>query len=207
MAAADPKLQALLELERRGALTPQASQALQAYRDQGATRTKPLGPNGKPAPANDGRLETAKSRDDARRAMDLIDRIRPHLSRTRELYDGNLKGSGPLQSLREYLPSQKNAQFDQAAGMLRLLVRGATRTPGEGAMSDFESKLALQPMPDRWSFDGSNEEALRSLEQFLDSNASNYAKRLGLPSAPPNVGRKAAQPKAIRLDANGNILK
>lgn len=205
MAAADPKLQALLELERRGELNPQATQMLQAYRAQGTTKTKALGANGQAVPGNENRLETAKSRDDARKAIDLIERIRPHLDRTSQLYQKNLKGAGPLQSLREYLPSQSNAQFDNAASMLKLLVRGATRTPGEGAMSDFESKLALQPLPDRYSFDGSNEESLRSLQGFLDTNTAAYSKRLGLPTPPPRRG--GSSPRAIRLDANGNILK
>ncbi len=193
MASADPKLQALLELERRGTLTPQASQMLSAYRAQGVSKTKPIGQSLKPGVNPQDTFETAKSRDDARKAMDLINRIQPSLDRVKSLYGQNLKGSGPLQSIREYIPSQKNAQFDAAVSMLRTLVRPATRTTGEGAMSDFESKLALQGVPDRWSFDGSNEESIRNLQTFLESSRSEYGKRIGLPSAPPRRPQSKTQ--------------
>ena len=204
MAAADPKLQALLELERRGALNPQASQMLAAYRAQGTTKTKPLTSAGKPAAAGSGDVfESAKSRDSARSSLDLINRIQPQLNRVRDLYDRNLKGAGPMQSIREYLPSQSNSQFDNAVAGLRILVRPATRTPGEGAMSDFESKLAMQNLPERWSFDGANEEALTGLQRLLDTSRSDYSKRLGLPAAPP---KKSAAPRSVKIDENGKII-
>lgn len=200
---ADPKLQALLELERRGKLGPEAGKLLAAYRSQGVSKTTPLGPQGQASPSNADLLETKSKRDEARKAMDLIGRVQPQLDRVRTLYDQNLKGSGPLQSLKEYLPSQRNSQFDNAVAMLRTLVRPATRTPGEGSMSDFESKLALQALPDRWSFDGSNEESLTGLQTFLESAKADYSKRLGLPQAPP---KRSSAPKAIRLDENGRII-
>ena len=83
------------------------------------------------------------------------------------------------------MPSQTNGQIDAAVAQLRALVRPATRTTGEGTISDFESKLNLQTVPDRWSFDGKNEEAMRGLQSFLDGNRVSYAKRLGLPTPPP----------------------
>ncbi|HUD91616.1 hypothetical protein [Sphingobium sp.] len=191
MASTDRKLEALLELERRGALEPDAARMLQAYRDQGVSKTNPLGPNGR-AQTNEERLELKSSRDKARAALALIGRVQPHLDRVRTLYDANYRGSGPIQSLREYLPSQQNAQFDAAVAPLRQMVRQANHKPGEGAMSDFESKLALQGVPDRWSFDGANEEALKGLQTFLDTNKASYSKQLGLPTPPPNIGRRKA---------------
>nr|WP_087573332.1 hypothetical protein [Sphingomonas sp. CDS-1] len=135
-------------------------------------------------------FESPKSRDGARAALDQIDRIQPQLDRVRALYNENLKGSGPLKSVMEYLPSQDNARFDNAVAGLRTLVRPAQRTPGEGSMSDFESKLAIQNLPDRYSFDGANDEALNNLQTFLDTNRASYSRRLGLPPAPPSVRRK-----------------
>lgn len=205
MAASDPKLQALLELERRGELPPQAAQMLASYRAQGTTKTKALGSDGQATAQSVDMLETAKDRDGARSAMDLIGRIQPQLDRVRDLYNRNLKGAGPMQSLREYLPGQANSQFDSAAAELQKLIRPASRTPGEGSMSDFESKLALQATPNRYSFDGSNEESLAGMQRFLDTSKASYSKRLGLPTPPP---AKAPKPqRAIVLDANGNIVR
>ena len=196
--AADQKLQALLELERRGALPPDLAPRLKAYRDQGISKTTPLGPDGQPSSTAPEQLELKTSRDKARAALALIGRVQPHLDRVQQLYDNNLKGSGPLQSLREYLPSQRNAQFDAAVAPLRQMVRQANHKPGEGAMSDFESKLALQGIPDRWSFDGKNEESLRNLQVFLDSSRDSYSKQLGLPTPPPNGRRTPAAGWSIR---------
>lgn len=193
MAAADQKLQALLELERRGALTPDTAEMLQAYRSQGVSKTKPLGPTGKAQASNPQQLELSSSRDKARAAMTLIDRVQPQLDRVKHLYAANMRGAGPLKSLREYLPSQSNAQFDGAVGALQTLVRPATRTQGEGDMSNFESKLALQMIPNRYNFDAKNEESLQSLQTFLDTNRASYSKQLGLPTPPPR--KRKAPPK------------
>jgi len=207
--ADDTKLQALLELERRGALNGRATQMLAAYRAQGVTKTTPLGPNGQPTPEDGNRLELKKSRDDARKAIDMMDRIQPQVDRVRSIYSKSFKGTGPLQSAGEYLPafmSQKNGQFDAAVAQLRAFARPATRTPGEGSMSDFESKLAMQAMPDRWSNDAANEETISGLQTFLDTSRADYVKRLGLPTPPP--GSKGLPPRSeITLDANGRIVR
>jgi hypothetical protein len=71
-------------------------------------------------------------------------------------------------------------------------------------MSDFESKLALQVVPGRYKYDGSNEEALRNLGSFLSTSRDAYAKRIGLPSPPP--ARRKPQQRDIVLDENGRIV-
>lgn len=153
----------------------------------------------KGAPSKGGdAFETSKSRDGARAALDQIERIQPQLDRVRSLYDRNLRGAGPLKSAMEYLPSQENSRFDNAVAGLRTLVRPAQRTPGEGAMSDFESKLAIQNLPDRKSFDGANEEAMNNLQTFLDTNRSALSRRLGLPTPPPSVRKAASGWKVTR---------
>lgn len=148
------------------------------------------GSSGRSKSSTDETFETSKARDAARSALDQIDRIQPQLDRVRTLYNRNLKGYGPLKSIGEYLPSQENSRFDNAVAGLRTVVRPSQRTPGEGAMSDFESKLAIQNLPARSSFDGANEEALGNLQTFLDTNRDVYSRRLGLPKPPPSATRK-----------------
>lgn len=165
------------------------------------------GRGGPPAPpVNGNMLEMGVNRDKARSAVDQIDRITPQLDRVEKLYNSTLKGNTVLHALGEYLPTPSNSAFDAAAGELQKLMRPATRTPGEGSMSDFESKLALQSLPDRWSTDAYNEESIRGLRQFLSSNRQSYAKRLGLPTPPPQSALRAAR-ATITIDANGRIVR
>lgn len=182
--ALDPKIalriQALEELERRNKLGPDAAKMLAGFRAQGITKSKPIQQQ-----TNEDRLETAKARDDARKSMDLLLKVEPQLKRVRELYGKTLKGAGPLKSIREYLPGQDNAAFDNAVATLTTLSRPTMRTPGEGSMSDFESKMAVAPMPGRYKFDGANEESLTGLQRLIDESRPIYAKRLGLPTPPP----------------------
>src|SRR3546814_13306006 len=99
--AADPKLEALLELERRGALPPDLAQRLQAYRSQGVSKTTALSPNGQPRQTDEERLELKTSRDKARSALALIGRVQPHLDRVKTLLDANLKGADHVQPLNQ----------------------------------------------------------------------------------------------------------
>ena len=151
-------------------------------------------------------MELPKSRDNARKELDMLNRLAPQIDRAWDVYEKQLKGAGTIKSLREYLPSQGNAEVDRAFGQLRTLVRPATRTPGEGSTSDFESKLALQSTPDRYSFDASNEEAFKGLRRFVDVGRANATKRLGLPTPPPGVGRKAPA-REYTIDRNGNLVR
>lgn len=173
----------------------------------------PPGKRGK-APAADPRgemMETQKDRDDARKSMDAINRVQPQLNRVRDLYNRTLKGGGPVQSLREYLPSQSNAEFDRAAGQLQTLLRPTQRTTGEGSMSDYESRLAVQTVPSRYAFDASNEESIEGMQRFLDQGRAQYAQRVGqrvgqgLPTPPP-AARKAPT-REFTIDRNGNLIR
>lgn len=177
--------------EGQTATNPKTGQTIIFKDGQWRNHEDPAAPSPKMPTKTGETFEGSKSRDAARAALDQMDRIQPQIDRVRALYAEHLKGSGPLKSLGEYLPSQDNARFDNAVAGLRTLVRPAQRTPGEGAMSDFESKLAIQNLPDRYSFDGANEEALSNLQTFIDTSRASYSKRLGLPTPPPSVRRKA----------------
>ncbi|MET3712624.1 hypothetical protein ABIC65_003342 [Sphingomonas trueperi] len=182
----------LLEMgEAQGKLKPEHKAELEKYRASGMA---------KPLPSADGSpsqsLETAKSRDDARKALAVIGRVSPILDRVEQLQRSAMSGRG-LAGLKEYLPfRQENQQYDAATAMLKTAVRPVTRTPGEGATSDFESKLATQIVPNRWNFDGTNEEAIRGLRTFLNTSRDQYTKQLGgtLPKPPPGRPSAAAQP-------------
>lgn len=140
-------------------------------------------------------LEMPKARDDARKGLATIERIVPILDRVEKLQRTQMSGTG-LAGLKEYQPwRQANQEFDAAAAQLRMIARPATRTPGEGTTSDFESKLAVAAMPDRWAFDARNNESIRGLRELIATSRRQYEHQLGqdrkLPTAPPSARPKA----------------
>ena len=142
-------------------------------------------------------LETANNRDKAAAALALIDRVQPTLARVRHLQKTNLGRSG-VAGLIEYAPFvPANQEYDAAASMLKALARPAMRTPGEGSMSDFESKLAVQPLPDRYNTDSYNNEAINGLQAFLDTSRRQYSAQAGLPKPPPS---KAAKSRGWKIE-------
>lgn len=178
---ADPKLAALLELERRGALTPDLQGQLQMYRAQGVTKTKSPTTGTAPAAAGDSPKVNAQTRSAAISKVAAIRAMRPQLARMKELYNRDQKGVGLIQSLGEYLPSQKNSQFDNSAALLLQLARQGFRVPGSGADSDRELGVIENLNPKRTNFDGANEEAFRGLERTFNEYERQYAPIAGMP--------------------------
>lgn len=188
--------------EAQGKLRPEHIKELNTYRQQGLIKGQRAAPtaaaNGQPATQGGGPLETATARDKARSAMTTIDRLTPALARVRKLQNKTLGASG-LSALGEFNPlNQDNQQYDASVATLTALARPATRTPGEGAMSDFESKLATAILPGRWKRDKYNTEALDGLDSLVSTSRKNYAEQLGLPQAPTT---KKGRPDASALRA------
>jgi len=130
-------------------------------------------------------LETASARDKARAGMTSMDRLQPVLSRVRQLFD-ETQSRGGVAGLREYIPLlPDNQRFDNAVSQLSALARTATRQPGEGPTSDFDAKVALAPLPNRWRTDAYNREALDGLQRLIDTSRASTSAQLGLPKAPP----------------------
>jgi hypothetical protein len=141
-------------------------------------------------------LETSQGRDKARAALLTIKRLQPALDRVRKLQKSTLGKQG-LAALGEYNPlSSANQEYDGAVAVLTAMARPATRTPGEGAMSDFETKLAVATLPNRWKRDSYNLEAISGLQRLIDTSKEEYGRQLGLPAAPP---RAQARPNGDAL--------
>lgn len=88
------------------------------------------------------------------------------------------------------------AEFDKAAGLLAAQIRTLIRTAGEGSMSDFESRLALLPMPSRTDSDEGRAEAIRNFRSLL-SEVESRSNRLLTPARPaarPRTGGGGGQP-------------
>ena len=196
----------LLEMgEAQGKLKPEHQAELNRYRAAGIAKGRSASPSPMQAGAADqdptaaaSALETASARDKARAGMATIARIEPALARVKQLQTRTQSASG-LAGLAEYNPfSSDNQQYDAAVNDLKNLVRPATRTVGEGSMSDFESKMATAIIPDRWRRDAYNNEALSGLDRIVSSAKQAYRSQLGLPSAPPSTAQARPSADALR---------
>lgn len=77
----------------------------------------------------------------------------------------------------------ESGRYDKALDQLGTLVRQITRTPGEGAMSDYESKLAAAVLPSRSDSRTKRDEALAGLRELINVTRSGYQEMLGVEPA------------------------
>lgn len=76
---------------------------------------------------------------------------------------GNIPGTGL---------DPESSQYDKATTLLTSLIRNVTRTPGEGAMSDYESKLAAATPPMRSDTAAARKQAIDDLRALLSGAKS-----------------------------------
>lgn len=84
---------------------------------------------------------------------------------------GRIPGAGSLDT--------ESAVYDKALANLNALVRQLTRTPGEGAMSDYESKLASAIPPSRSDSREARAEAIAGIEDLINNLEQGYGEMLG----------------------------
>lgn len=99
------------------------------------------------------------------------------LKQIREKFVG-IKGSmsaGPGWSGQGIFATESGNAFDQAVAPLRQTVIGLTRTPGIGAMSDYETRLAQAPMPSRMEYESVTEQSIQQLEDYINTLDEEYS--------------------------------
>lgn len=87
----------------------------------------------------------------------------------------------------------ESAAFDKSIASLTALVRQLTRTPGEGAMSDYESRLAAMIPPARSDNKAARDEALAGIRELVRNLQMGYREMLdpeGDDPTPPAAGTK-----------------
>ncbi|MFC0304390.1 D-Ala-D-Ala carboxypeptidase family metallohydrolase [Rhizorhabdus histidinilytica] len=95
------------------------------------------------------------------------------------------------------LPGAINAasdKFDTAVAGLAPLIRQLTRVPGEGAMSDYESRLSEATLPNRTQTPEGRREALAQMRDLIRETRLGYAEMLG--GSAPSAPAAPRQPKA-----------
>jgi hypothetical protein len=107
-----------------------------------------------------------------------IDLIKGQLEKVKVAWEKAKKGlTGPL---GQYVPSRAGEAFDAAIAALQPTLRQISRTPGEGSMSDYESKLANAQLPARgkW-FKSTTQAQIDQLDDLVASIESGYRGMLG----------------------------
>lgn len=90
---------------------------------------------------------------------------------------GNIPGTGSLDN--------ESAAYDKAIAGLSSLVRQLTRTPGEGAMSDYESRLGQAILPKRTDNKAARDEAMATIQELVANVSAGYEDLLSSSTAAP----------------------
>lgn len=136
-----------------------------------------------------------------------VQALRTQLQKVLDAFAGirNTYSAGPGGGM---VPSEKGQRFDRAVALLSPLFRQLTRVPGEGAMSDFEAKLAQLALPERGSFEGNTEKQIQDINDLIDQIDNGYRVMLG---HEPRAGLRpqstpTGNPVSIRSDAEYDAL-
>lgn len=91
--------------------------------------------------------------------------------------------------------------YDGALAALQSTVRQLTRTPGEGAMSDFESRIAMAQLPGRVDPSGVIDQKITQLEDLANIVEQGYSDMLNR-----SGGRAQPKPAQPTQSASGGVL-
>jgi hypothetical protein len=134
-----------------------------------------------------------KAIENARGKMQAITALKQQLGRVRGSFD-NIKGTLSAGKLQGWLPTEGGEQFDKDVASLSPFIRQLTRTPGEGAMSDYESRLAQAINPDRGNYEGVTENQLATIEDLINVLELGYQDMLGGQQRAPRLPGLAPGP-------------
>lgn len=157
------------------------------------------GPNGEvkavtgTAAASDNGQLTKTQSGVIRTKLQGINAIQSQLGRVEAaMRDLEAKGwAGPVAGFVPGAFDAESDRFDKAVAALAPLIRQLTRVPGEGAMSDYESRLAELTLPSRRSTKAGREETIASMRDLLRITREGYRELLGEPGR-PSPARQAA---------------
>lgn len=163
------------------------------YKLDGSLEAIPGGP-ADPKTQGSGLSKTAEA--NAKQKLVSIDAIRGQIKRLKEARD-NLSGVSTGIVGQGYLPTESGRAFDAEIAQLQSMIRGLTRTPGEGQMSDYESRLAAGILPSRKEYDSVIDQKIQGLEDLVNAIEVGYKNMLN-PNGTTNDGGGKKDPLGIR---------
>ena len=155
----------------------------------GFTYQTPDGAVGQPAPAPRAQNNTRYSAKELQAARDktrVIGLAKQQLAKLKQSRD---KIKDTLASGPGFLPgamSSDASNFDGDVDTMRDTITAITRTPGVGAMSDFETRLNQAKLPTRNEFESTRDRKIQAMEDMLNTLEASYGDILsdGQESAP-----------------------
>jgi hypothetical protein len=151
------RLDAMMELERRGKLPPELQSQLEIARKQGVVKSG-------------GAVGiTAEDAGKRKSKIDAANLLSSQLDEVVEQYNSKLKGdpSGSFGAF-EYLPTPSNKTFNAASQGLVASAKKLMRDSGEGVFTDADMAQLQTQIPDYGDYDGVNEQKIQNLRRTID---------------------------------------
>lgn len=153
-----------------------------------------------PAAVQTGARLTGRALENAKNKLTLLKQMEGQMQRVNAaMVDLEKKGwTGYFGGL---VPGGLDAEsdvFDKAVATLTALVRNLTRTPGEGSMSDYESRLAAAIPPSRRSTPEAREEAMATLRELIETTRAGYEEMVEPPAQPQGAAPEVPEIGEVR---------
>lgn len=158
------------------------------------------------AEAKAGQLSSSDKKNVAslRQSLGALDAIEAQLNTAEEAWKplkGSMSAGGFGQGM---IPTESGKRFDAAVRQLGPLMRQLTRVPGEGAMSDYETKLLERSTLSRGDYESTTEEKLKNLRQLVDETRKSRLSALDTYGLDANGEPKnKAEPSTEKSGAQG----
>lgn len=120
----------------------------------------------------------------AKEKINILRALKDQLGRVEKAW-AKIRGTASAGKGQGWVPSPDGESFDKAAKSLAPFIRQITRTPGEGAMSDYESKLAEAINLQRGEFEDVTEQQIQALRDLVGTIETGYVDLLGVSSEAP----------------------
>lgn len=149
--------------------------------------------------------EGADSAANAKAKVRAAQAIQRQLGQMRQIYDRSFKGTGPIQSVREMLPSADAERMKALARTMRADLKPLIRGPGEGTFTEGDQALLDQLIPDPQAFDAYNEQLFTELETRVNDTLQQFGGAAGteqkadneVPGQPTEANDKPPPPGMI----------
>jgi hypothetical protein len=175
-----------LEIERQKLNQPQG-----AYRPLTPAEVQQAGlPAGTSAQIGpDGKIDVLSKRDNtgvlsqkdattAKNKLTMIKVARQQLARIKAAYEKGISGEGGITNAfgpgQGYIATRQGKSFDAAVDQMRSTLTALTRTPGVGAMSDYETKLDQSKFPKRTEYETVTAEKIQGIDDLLGAIEQGY---------------------------------
>jgi hypothetical protein len=174
-------------------VAPKAEKTPAQFRAMNAQEIASAGlPPGTAAQVNDGtgQIQVLSKRDasatlsqkdatSAKQKLMTVKLARQQLNEIRKRFQGIQGGmsAGPLG--QGYLPTEGGRSFDAAVDQMRSTLTALTRTPGVGAMSDYETRLDQAKFPSRQNYESVTQQQIDAIDNQLNLIERGYSHLLG----------------------------